>query len=319
MLVESKKKAKRLNSLSRINSTSASQTNGNAKIVINTETAITKLQNLAKNYNGIMNPYGFLTDLRNALGIPDSASASKYGVVNIPKEDGSTLQVSLRITNHNANANTYIRHDANYTFNLSIVVSKRFRKNKFKPNNNVKLDEYVYYGEKLLQVENPFVQIINSIIGYLQNGQYKDTTGVAYLNQSPQQANNTDNNQDIKENRNMNKKQVIRINENQLRKIVTESVKKVLKEYEDSDLDAINKQFKHVEIYANPVSTTYQVRNLTFPSIPPYVGTLKQCYKAALSAEEKSERKLNELIQKAREDGYSEDEIQKAVKERLKR
>ena len=33
----------------------------------------------------------------------------------------------------------------------------------------------------------------------------------------------------------MNKKQVIRINENQLRQIVTESVKKVLKEFEEPD------------------------------------------------------------------------------------
>ena len=41
------KKAKRLNSLSRINSTSASQTNGDAKILINTETAILKLENLS--------------------------------------------------------------------------------------------------------------------------------------------------------------------------------------------------------------------------------------------------------------------------------
>lgn len=41
------------------------------------------------------------------------------------------------------------------------------------------------------------------------------------------------NNQKIKENRNMNKKQVIRINENQLRKIVTESVERVIREYND--------------------------------------------------------------------------------------
>lgn len=181
------KKAKRLNSLSRINSTSASQTNGDAKILINTETAILKLENLSKKYESITNPHGFLTDLRNALGIPDSAGASKYGVVTILKDNGNLLQVSLRITNHNANADTYIIHNTNYPYNLSILVSKRFKKNKFKPNNEVKLDEYVYYGERLARVSNPLTQIINGIIQYLRIGEYEDTTGIAFLNQSPQQ------------------------------------------------------------------------------------------------------------------------------------
>jgi hypothetical protein len=35
--------------------------------------------------------------------------------------------------------------------------------------------------------ENPLSQIVNSIIGYLQTGKYKDTTGVAKVNKSPQQ------------------------------------------------------------------------------------------------------------------------------------
>lgn len=76
--------------------------------------------------------------------------------------------MSLRITNHNANADTYIIHNTNYPYNLSILVSKRFKKNKFKPNNEVKLDEYVYYGERLARVSNPLTQIINGIIQYLR-------------------------------------------------------------------------------------------------------------------------------------------------------
>ena len=102
-----------------------------------------------------MTPRGFLTDLRNALGIPDSNGASKYGVVTIPKQDGTTLDVSLRITNHQTNANTYIEHNANYEYNISIVVKKNRRKNTFIPNDNVKLDEYVYYGYNLQKVDNP--------------------------------------------------------------------------------------------------------------------------------------------------------------------
>ena len=57
------KKANRLNSLSRLEVTSASQTNGIAKVIINNEIAISKLKELAKIYIGITNPQGFLTDL----------------------------------------------------------------------------------------------------------------------------------------------------------------------------------------------------------------------------------------------------------------
>ena len=212
MLVESKKKAKRLNSIRGTQRfTRPSQANGTANIPIKIEEAIPKLENLAQKYIGITNPHGFLTDLRNALGIPDKQGASKYGVVAIPKPDGSVLQASLRVTNHNSNAETYITHNANYEYNLSIMVRKNFNKNTFKPHDDVRLDEYVYFGKRMEQVENPLTQIVNSIIGFLKDGEYKDTTGIAMKHISPQQANNKENNQEIKENRNMNKKKSIRL------------------------------------------------------------------------------------------------------------
>ena len=124
MLMEEAKKpkrknAKRPNFLKGSQSHSPSQTNGDAKVEINSDITITKLQNLAQKYLGLTDPHGFLTDLRVALGIPDSQGASKYGVVSIPKEDGSILQAPLRVTNHQANANTYIVHNANYEYNLN--------------------------------------------------------------------------------------------------------------------------------------------------------------------------------------------------------
>ena len=233
MLIESKneakKKAKRLNFHKGRQSRSPSQTNGDAKIQINVETAIPKLEKLAQKYIGISNPYGFLTDLRTALGIPNKQGASKYGEVTIPRNDGSVLQASLRITNHQANAGTYITHNANCEYNLSIVVRKTRRRNTFKPHDDVRLDEFVYYGKNIAQVENPLTQIVNSIIGFLQNGDYIDTTGVALPNTSPQ-TNNDNNNQNIKtENRNMNKK-LIRLTETDLHRIVKKSVNKVLRE-----------------------------------------------------------------------------------------
>ncbi len=63
-----------------------SQTIGNAKVQINSESAIQELKNVANKYKNINDPRGFLTDLRNALGIPDSKGASKYGVITIPKK-----------------------------------------------------------------------------------------------------------------------------------------------------------------------------------------------------------------------------------------
>ena len=219
------KNAKRLNLLKGRQPRNPSQTNGGAKIRINSEIAIPKLKKLAQDYIGVTDPQGFLTDLRIALGIPNSQGASKYGEVTIPKEDGSELKASLRITNHQANAEQYIKHNANYEYNLSIVVRRKERRNTFTPHEDVRLDEYVYYGKNIAQVENPLSQIVNGIIEFLQNGKYEDTTGVALKNTSPI----TTENKELNYNLNMNKK-LIRLTEQDLHKIVKESVNKILKE-----------------------------------------------------------------------------------------
>ena len=179
------KKNIRLNFLKGSQSHSPSQTNVDAKVQINIETAIPKLEKIAQKYVGIINPQGFLTDLRIALGIPDSQGVSKYGEVLIFKEDVFFLKASLRITNHQANAKQYIIHDTNCEYNLSIVVRREMRRNTFKPHDDVRLDEYVYYGKRMAKVENPLTQIINSIIGFLRTGIYEDTTGIAFRNTSP--------------------------------------------------------------------------------------------------------------------------------------
>ena len=223
-----------------------SQTIGDAKIQINSEIAIPKLKELSNKYKNIDDPRGFLTDLRNALGIPDSNGASKYGVVTIPKQDGTTLEVSLRITNHQANANTYIEHNANYEYNISIVVKKNRRKNTFIPNDNVRLDEFVYYGYNLQKVENPLSKISEGLIEYLTTGKYEDKTGVALQNTSPKITEN-------KQNNTMNnKKNLIRLTESQLYRIIKNCVKNVLNEnkfdgnHKGEAYDINSKKYKHM-------------------------------------------------------------------------
>ena len=235
------KNAKRLNLLKGRQPRNPSQTNGGAKIRINSEIAIPKLKKLAQDYIGVADPQGFLTDLRIALGIPNSQGASKYGEVTIPKEDGSELKASLRITNHQANAEQYIKHNANYEYNLSIVVRRKERRNTFTPHEDVRLDEYVYYGKNIAQVENPLSQIVNGIVEFLQNGKYEDTTGVALKNTSPI----TTENKELNCNLNMNKK-LIRLTESDLHRIVKESVNRLLEGTYASHVEPIQETYKTV-------------------------------------------------------------------------
>ena len=87
-------------------------------------------------------------------------------------------------------------------------------------------------------MENPLTQIVNSIIGFLQNGDYIDTTGVALMNTSPQT--NNSNQENINCNRIMNKK-LIRLTESDLHRIVRMSVNKILRE---SEYDINSKEYK---------------------------------------------------------------------------
>jgi len=233
MLVESKKnkKAIRKNPLGRPKVTCTSPSNGGAKIQINTNSAISNLQQLLPKYNSQSSLKGLKTDIRRALGLPEKEGASDYGVFVI-EDNGTSKECSIRISNHNANAGNYEGKESDT--NISIKMRSRVNKNTFKPHKDIELMEYTYFDYLLMNVEQPIQKIILSIIEYLSNGIYNDKTGVALQNISPQQVNNdTENNQEIKENRNMNKKQVIRINENQLRQIVTESVKRMLNEHTD--------------------------------------------------------------------------------------
>lgn len=166
-------------------STSASRVADSANIRIIPEIAIENLKILSESYKGVTTVKGFLTDLCIALGLSDSYGATKYAVVDICRQDGSSLTASLAISNHSANGTTYIQHDANYEYNLRILVRKRFGRNSFRPHIKVRLDEYVYYEERLKRSNKSLDLIADGIICFLRTGIYEDNTGVAFKNVSP--------------------------------------------------------------------------------------------------------------------------------------
>jgi len=159
--------------------------NDATKIQIFRKLAIEKLKLLEKSYQQSNQIYGFLTDMKNALGIEPTKGVSGYGIVYIPKNDGSVLEATISLTNHHGNAQTYIDNDCNLEYNLKISVRKKQMKGKFKPHKDVVLDEYEYTGKELRKVDNALALIIRSIIGFLETGVFEDLTGVAVVHRSP--------------------------------------------------------------------------------------------------------------------------------------
>ena len=162
--------------------TTASQENDDAKIQNKIESIKINLENLAKGYKDVNNPKGFITDLKISLGM-NPENASGYAVFIIGE---NKMRVSIRVSNHHANANKYMEHFQN-DFNLSIMISKRYRKNTFQSHQEVSLTEYVYMGRQLEKVESPFSKIATFLSHFLETGEYVDTTGEAKVNVSPEQ------------------------------------------------------------------------------------------------------------------------------------
>jgi hypothetical protein len=160
--------------------TRASQENDEAKIRKIIECTKEKLKILSVSYQQVYNPKGFITDLKIALGM-DPQNASGYALFCIGENQ---MRVSIRVSNHHANAQKYLEHEPN-DFNLSVMVSKRYRKNTFQADSDVVLKEFVYMGRQLEAVESPFSQIALSLVNFLDTGEYIDTTGIAKVNISP--------------------------------------------------------------------------------------------------------------------------------------
>ena len=145
------------------------------------------MEKLEKSYTNIEQLYGFLRNIKLALGLQPAKGASEYGIVEIPQESGSVLVASISMSNHHSNAQTYIDKNTNCEYNLRIVVKKSRIKGEFVPDENVVLDEYSYTGSMLRKVNNSLSLIIKGIVDFLKTGVYTDLTGVAVSHHSPKE------------------------------------------------------------------------------------------------------------------------------------
>lgn len=237
MQVESKRRNKKLDGIShgktvrRTTPLKASQPSNAAKVRKDIEPTKEKLRNLADRWKGVNKVRGFLTELWKALGIDMADNSQKNGgnpsrYAAFQLQDGTMLTVTIRASAHNANASTYVKDgNINGDTNISIVLQNRRKKNTFVPHDDVQLSEYVYVDDRIATVDSPLSQIALSLVGYLTNGKYVDTTGVAIPHTSPQ----TNDNNQLNCNLNMNKK-LIKLTESDLHRIVKESVGKILNE-----------------------------------------------------------------------------------------
>ncbi len=231
------------------------EANSNTKIQINPNRAKQNLQDIknliSRNPNRLCSLRGLYTNICEALGI-NGVSASHYGCFIVNGE-----ACSIRISNHNSNANTY---GCNFGNNISLKVRPRNDKNRFVSSENVTLEEFVYFDYMISKDRQLVLDIIDSIIEYLSTGEFIDKSQLAKKNYSPdlptishQRVQQTLRRKDLEdeinqwhigENKHYNyntmntTKKIVRLTESKLRNIISETVKKVLKEtslYYDED------------------------------------------------------------------------------------
>ena len=134
----------------------------------------TNLDSLAKSYweKGTNKTRGFITDLSRALGL-ERHEASNYGSFDLP--NGNRL--AIRVSNHNARVSNFDRN--NEDNGISIVISSH--RNKGLDNDGTAhLVEFFYNRRSIENASGkPLAEIVRSIKQALYSGEFKDTTGLA--------------------------------------------------------------------------------------------------------------------------------------------
>ncbi|HOD26224.1 MAG TPA: hypothetical protein PKO00_02435 [Bacteroidales bacterium] len=144
--------------------------------VVSSDAGTKVLQNIDKTINKFENERktirGFIGELGQALGLKDTG-ASQYGTFETPKGEVFTL----RLSNHNATVSNFDTHSENS--GVSIVISR-------KPNTGIINDGKAhvvefFYSDKAINKSDSraLAEIAKSIKQLLYSGEYKDTTGLA--------------------------------------------------------------------------------------------------------------------------------------------
>ena len=149
-----------------------------AKVQQKREKAKEALENVAKIYKNTTDSKGFISDLSNSLGLTRGRTGSGYGLFETP--DGKIF--TIRVSNHNINA----ANVGDEPFE-SIVIKTKRSPNRFHAEEGKFANEYVYFKEDIRKAPTGTLSsIAESISELLDTGEYRDKTGLAKDNHSPE-------------------------------------------------------------------------------------------------------------------------------------
>ena len=149
-----------------------------AKVQQKREKAKESLENVAKTYKNTTDSKGFISDLSNSLGLTRGRTGSGYGLFETP--DGKIF--TIRVSNHNINAANVGDEPVE-----SIVIKTKRSPNRFHAEEGKFANEYVYFKEDIRKAPTGTLSsIAESISELLDTGEYRDKTGLAKDNHSPE-------------------------------------------------------------------------------------------------------------------------------------
>lgn len=149
-----------------------------AKVQQKREKAKEALANVAKTYKNTTDSKGFISDLSNSLGLTRGSTGSGYGSFETP--NGKVF--TIRVSNHNINAANVGDEPVE-----SIVIKTKRSPNRFHAEEGKFANEYVYFKEDIRKAPTGTLSsIAESISELLDTGEYRDKTGLAKDNHSPE-------------------------------------------------------------------------------------------------------------------------------------
>lgn len=139
-----------------------------AKVLNNLDNAIKTYENRSTNRTKT-----FIGDVAKALDARKQGSGSEYATF----ETKSGILVTIRLANHNAKVSTFDNHEEDN--GISIVLSNKGNSGIVN-DGNANIKEFYYPEIKLNRADGkPLVEILKGIKQSLYSGEYKDTTGLA--------------------------------------------------------------------------------------------------------------------------------------------